>query len=231
MSFVPALKALALAAALTVGASAMAAPTNFSFRGTFTQDDNVQLFNFSSDGSATSYIVSYGYAGGTQADGTVIGRGGFDTILTLFTAAGTRVGFNDDGASGCFTAAAAVAPGTVNGATDPVTSRRWDTCFSALLSAGDYILAVTQYDNFSRTASLADGFVRDGQGNFTSTFSGACASIGSFCDASGNGRTNAWAYDILNVETAVGTVAAPTSLALAGLALMALGLAGRKRQA
>ena len=64
-----------LGAALLLTAS-MAQAVNLSFDGLFTVDNEVQLFNFTTDGASTVYLTSYGYAGGTGADGGVSGPGG-----------------------------------------------------------------------------------------------------------------------------------------------------------
>jgi hypothetical protein len=72
--------------------------------GSFTNDNDVQLFNFSVGMTSNVTLRTYSYAGGTNAAGTVISRGGFDPILALFSSAGALIGQNDDGA-----------PGTANG--------------------------------------------------------------------------------------------------------------------
>lgn len=219
-------KILIAAALLAVAGAAHAVPMNFSFQGNFSQDDNVQLFNFSTDGSSTVYLVSYGYGGGIQADGTNNTFGGMDTILTLFDSAGNQINGNDDGSTACFGGAQATAPGTTGGFSDPNTGVRYDTCLSSLLTAGTYTVAVSQYNNFSN-GSLGAGFAQDGTGNFTGALGGC--SNGSFCDVTGSNRTNYWAYDILNVESAVTpTIAEPAPLALIGLGLLVAGLARRR---
>ncbi len=70
---------------------ALAAPQDFSFRGTFGADDEVALFDFTANGASTVTLRTYSYAGGTQADGTPIAAGGFDPILTHFDGTGLLI--------------------------------------------------------------------------------------------------------------------------------------------
>ena len=49
---------------------------DFSFTGTFSRDDEVQLFDFALDMESTVTFKTVSYAGGTQADGTIIAAGG-----------------------------------------------------------------------------------------------------------------------------------------------------------
>ena len=177
-----ALLAAASVSALMAHSAAQAA--DFSFTGNFTQDDDVQQFNFSVGATSTVTLRSYSYAGGTMADGTVIPAGGFDPILALFDSGGALLDQNDDGTG---------VP------TDPGTGEAFDVKLARSLDPGDYIVAVLQFDNFPDGSNLSDGFVREGEGNFTA----ADCSASSFCDFTGDSRTPQWAFDILNVAAAV----------------------------
>lgn len=163
-----------------------AAGLDFSFRGTFSADDDVKLFSFVADGASTVTLHSYGYAGGTQADGTVISAGGFDPILALFDDAGNLIDENDDGSSS-------------DVGTDPGTGGTFDTFLQVVLSAGTYTATLMQFDNFATGPTLAAGF--DQVGNPFFTASNGC-SAGQFCDVFGSDRTSFWAFDVLGVESA-----------------------------
>ena len=94
-------------------------------------------------------LRTYSYAGGTNAAGTVIARGGFDPILSLYdVTTGQRVGQNDDG--GCDFVAG-----------DPTTGRCYDTYLQSTLAAGTYRVAVTAFSNFG-PPTLAGEFENDG---------------------------------------------------------------------
>jgi hypothetical protein len=193
---------------------------NIALQGDFAADDSVQLFSVSIAAPATVDIRSYGYAGGTTSTGTVIPRGGFDTILTLFSASGVFIDDNDDGAGV---------------AVDPITGQAADARITTDLAAGSYILALTQYDNFS-IGNLADGFGEAGNPNFTTDAgfgSGGACPGNMFRDISGTAgrcRTANWALDFVNVAsvTQVASTPEPSALLLAGLGL-ALLLMGRFR--
>jgi hypothetical protein len=188
-------KALTALVIGVLGITSSAKAADFSFRGNFPADDTVQFFNFTVNTGSDITLRSLSYAGGTQADGTVISRGGFDPILSLFDAStGTRIAQNDDGDAS-------------NVGIDPVTEQTYDTFLQTSVNPGQYTVAVSQYNNFAGD-NLSDPFFKAGQRNFTATFEGCSAS--QFCDATGDSRTNFWAFDILNVNLA--TAPQPVSL-------------------
>lgn len=218
----------ALAAAILLGGAlamgvAQATPQNFSFTGTFNQDDNVQLFHFTAGGSSAVVLRTWSYAGGVNAAGQTIARGGFDPILALFDSSGAYIDQNDDG--GCGLVAA-----------DSVTGECWDTYFSSTLAAGNYTVSVMEYDNFAVGPNLSDGFERDGQGNFTGGGAFSCGNGLPFCDATGDVRDSHWAFDVLNVEGATvqpppTSVPEPGSLGMLGFGSLAAGwLLWRRRR-
>jgi hypothetical protein len=199
------LRLLAAMALLATSGAIQAA--NFSFTGLFTRDDDVQFFSFSVGAPSSVTFRTYSYAGGTNAAGTVIPRGGFDPVLAVFGSTGALIGQNDDGAG---------VPTDLSGAA-------YDTLLTLNLAAGAYWVSVMQYHNFANGPTLFDGFMQSG--NFTAGF--GCAA-GIFCDVSGNSaynsRTGNWAFDILNVADATTTVIpvpAALPLMLGGLGLLA----------
>ncbi len=201
-----------------LGASAAFA-SNFSFQGTFLADDNVQLFNFTVGSSSTVTLQTWSYAGGVDAAGVTIPRGGFDPILALFDSTGAEINQNDDGGS--------------NVPADSVTGEHYDTYLQSTLAAGTYTVSVQEYDNFANGPNLSNGFARTGQGNFTAAF--GCAA-GKFCDVSGvpagNSRTGNWEFDILGVNSASlpggGSAPEPASIALLLLGVGGIAAARRK---
>src|ERR1041385_5857989 len=63
---------------------------NFSFTGTFVQDDQLEIFLFSSP-TPDTMVRTWGYAGGINANGQIIPAGGLDPYLSLFDANGGLV--------------------------------------------------------------------------------------------------------------------------------------------
>lgn len=202
--------------ALIVAITTTAMATDFSFTGGFQKDDDVQIFNFNVGALSSVTLRTWSYAGGTNAAGTVIPRGGFDPILAVFNSLGVRIGQNDDGG-------AAYVPA------DSVTGRYYDTYLNVSLNPGSYRVSVMQYNNFSGV-NLSDGFVRDGQPNFTLSLPNTpVGSTGFFWDATGNQRDGHWAFDILNVQGAdIGTVPEPSTFLLVAAGLAGAALLRRK---
>jgi hypothetical protein len=189
-----------------------------SVTGNFGQDDDVQLIHFTVSDSTNYVLETFGYAGGFMSDGTIIPDGGFDPILSLFDTAGILITSNDDG---------------MTGRSDPNTGQSWDSRIITPLSVGDYTLVITQYDNEALGPTLADGFIRQGEGNYTpilanDEFEGMCLAS-AFCDVSDtspfNERTSFWAIDIT-------TVPVPATIWLFSSGLLGLiGIARREKSA
>lgn len=213
------IRAVLLATAIATAVPAQAA--DFSFSGMFTGDDDVAFFDFSATDASTITLRSYSYAGGTNAAGTVFAAGGFDPILTLYNlTTGERIAQQDDGSG---------VP------SDPTTSENYDVNFSQILTAGNYRVALSQFDNFGG-ATLSDPFRRAGQGNFTSGFCGE-GNAAPFCDVTGAKRTGNWAFDVLGVNAATGpgTPAVPEpatwAMMLLGFGMVAGAARYRRRSA
>lgn len=201
----------------TVGLAVSSAglTSNFSFEGTFLTDDQVQLFDFTLATDSTVSMVSWGYGGGTNANSQVIPAGGFDTYFTWFGSDGTQISTDDDCNGG---------PG------NPRNRACLDAFAQVSLPAGSYILALTQSGNLP-AGSLSDGFIEQGQGNFTAN--GPCTA---FCDTFGNTDNGSWAVDILNVTSAteVGVPSTPEPstwvLSIGGMALLLAALRRGRNQ-
>src|SRR5262245_28414894 len=189
---------------------AFASPINFSFAGTLAADDSVELLGFATGGSSTVTLRTYSYAGGTQANGNVVPRGGFDPTLALFDSAGNKIASNDDGHG---------VPA------DSVTGGAFDTELSMLLPAGAYTVAISQSYNLANGPTLSDGFIVAGAPFFTAAF--GCTN-GQFCDSTGDNRSSSWAFDVLNAETAQTEVPEPSTASLLGFGFV--GLCSVRRQ-
>lgn len=205
------MRVLAVAA---IAAGSLAANT-FSFAGTFTSDDQVQLFSFTIASPATVTFQSWGYGGGANAASNPIPPGGFDSLFSWFGPDGSLIGMNDDGC----------------GAANLNNGVCLDAYASVFLEpAGTYTLALTQSGNGSLGSGfpgdLALGFQEQGQGNYTA--SGACPQ---FCDAFSNQDNGNWAVDIFGVNSATEAASSPEagSSVLTAIGLSILTLAGRRR--
>jgi hypothetical protein len=142
--------------------------------------NDVLLYSFSLSAASTLTLQSFGYGGtgnapgGTNAAGSVVRAGGFDSYISLFDGTGATATFlasNDDGLCPLGNAAPACHDSTL---------------VMAGLAAGSYTIALSVFDNFSFAENFGSGTLGDG-------FIG----LGDYFDAaSGMTRTSNYAVDI-----------------------------------
>jgi len=118
-----------------------------TYTGTFDSDDNVVYVQLDLAEDSLIQFESFGYAGGTMSDGSVVADGGFDTVLHLFQPFGTEILVQDDGAS----------------RVSASSGSALDFLAQMYLTAGQYFIAITQYANFWDgsvwSGAQTDGFV------------------------------------------------------------------------
>ncbi len=179
--------------------------------GNLGSDDDVDLHTLTFLVPGTYRIESFGYAGGTMSNGSLVEAGGFDTILSLFDSSGALLVTVDDGGARI----------------DPNTGESFDSAIQMSLSAGTYTLAITQYNNLPASLFLVGGFTREGDGNFTPQLNETCQAA-SFCDVSEiapfNVRTNFYAVEVTAVPL-------PGALLLFGPALGLIATVNARRSA
>ncbi len=211
------IRPILLATALSVGSgNALAIPLDFDFSGTFGADNDVALFGFEllADRDVTLFTSSWGEDLG-DGDGWVPG-GGFDPILTLWDATGTLLLTQNDGDIEGTTASNGVDYG--HGV--------WDAFVNVALDAGDYTVALTQYDNFPVDNLLDDGFLRDDEPFFTADDGFGFAPLFNGVWVPDDPRSGDWELHILAVDSA-SQVPAGATFALLGIGLAGMLLAGR----
>ena len=186
----------AVAATVLAASSVSALAANFSFTGNLTGANDVDLFSFTLGSTSDVTLRTWSYAGGTNAAGDSIPAGGFDPIVSLFFGGGSS---------------ALLIGANDDGIGVPVdlgTGLALDSLLESFaLPAGLYTVALTQSANFANGPMLGDGFLGAGNPDF-------------------DGRTSAWALDILNVDAA--SVPLPGTLALFVLGLAAAGFSHRR---
>jgi hypothetical protein len=149
------LKRIALAAVAVMSlAIGQAEAANISFTGTLARANDEALFTFNVSTTSEVTLRTYSFAGGTNAAGQTIVRGGFDPNLAVFNSAGQLIAWNDDGGNNV---------GVDRGA-------RYDSFLRGLLDPGTYILALATYGNQANGPTLANGFNDDGDFGLRSQF-------------------------------------------------------------
>jgi len=137
---------------LTMG---QANASTVTYSGTLAADDQVQSYTYNLAQASTVIFSTSSYA-----------TGGFVPVLSLFDAAGVVVG-SDGGDATCYAGMGA----------DATTKMCDDAYLKETLAAGSYILAVTEFFNVPVGPNLSDGFLMQGQGNFTGS---TCGTSGAF---------------------------------------------------
>jgi len=212
------LKQLATGAVISVSAVSMsvigstsAQAIDVAFTTTFDNDNDVQFIDFTIDTARNITLFSSSWD-----------DGGFDPIMGLWDANGTLIQQQDDiGYTGSLFS---------NGV--EYDYGVWDSNFTEWLDAGSYTVSIAQYNNFSNSSYLGDGFLHDGLGNENFTAQFGCSN-GSFCGVSdfNDNRENYGTFHILGADSVSISQNIPEPGTVVGL--LAVGLGGtvlRRRQ-
>lgn len=208
-------KVLVLVGLLSLSSGALAVPMDFDFSGTFTNDNDIVLLDFTVGADSTITIFSSSWKSGDSGLG-------FDPILAIWDSVGDLVAEQDDGGLTGSTMSNGVS----------YTHGEWDSFFDVFLTAGDYTASIGQFDNFAAGGTLSDGFIRDGNPNFTFDEGFGPAPLFNGVWSGTDTRTGDWEFHLLNVDAASGpTIPEPTTLALMTLGMAGIGYSRKRKSA
>jgi hypothetical protein len=201
-----------VAAGLCVGllASGRANASVVSYSGTLVSDDQVQLYTYIL-AQASDVVFSTASYGGGVSNGVTTPAGGFVPVLSLFDTSGTVIG-SDGGDATC----------SAGMGVDPTTNMCDDAYLKESLTAGSYILAVTEFFNVPVGPNLSDGFLMQGQGDYTGP---TCGTTGAFYEtdiAPCVQRTG-------NFDVTAATTPEPSTLWLGAIPMILLGVVRRRK--
>ena len=168
--------------------------------------------NFSADDDVQLFNYTVANLSMVTISTTSFAVGGFSPILTLFDSTGAFQ-FDNIGYSG-----------------NTEATLSWNS-----IANQKYIIALTQYDNVANGPSLSNGFVRDGQGNFTAAppFNPLIPG-GSFLLPGPEQRTSSWAVDFTSNDPTLHAAAIPEPSSavssLTGGVILAVWLAVSRRR-
>ena len=192
-----AVRCLGLTVALLVAGTGAHA-TDFDFSGNFVNDNDVALVGFTvgAPSNVTLFTSSW-----VQGDPPM----GFDPIVSVWGSDGGLIATQDDG----------LVEGTAFSKGVPYDYGLWDAYFDVALTAGNYSVTVTQFNNYPVLPNLSDGFVHDGDPNFTSGWGTQDHFNGGWTPLP-DPRTSRWELHVLNVAPAQ-TVPEPSTWLLLGI--------------
>ncbi len=199
---------LGLVSLISVSAAYSRAST-VSYSGTFVGDDQVAQYSYTTPGAGPVIFSTDSYGGGTF-NGVTTAAGGFVPVISVFNAA-NGVLLGSDGGDGICSAGMAA---------DVTTNMCDDASLSLTLGTGSYVVAVSEFFNVPVGPNLSDGFLEQGQGNFTG---GTCGTSGAFYETDVAPCVQRDGNFTLNISA----VPEPTTLGLGVLAIAA-GLMGRR---
>jgi hypothetical protein len=204
-----------------------------TFSGTFTADDNIQVFEIDVTAQQVNLTMqSFAYGGGTDFTGNTVSiptpstfgpLGGFASVFSLYDSTGALL-TSDFTFNGC-----GLSP------VNPTTGACYDASLTATVGTGVYYLALTENNNFPNGGDLfSSGVIVDptafNEGSnptFTSNFSGGVFCAAPFCDPEGNQMNGNYAVDIATQTV----VPEPGSFALLSCgSFLALSLYRRRRR-
>lgn len=189
-------------AALSTGA-ANAAVTTQQFTGNFDTGNDVFTYAFTITEDTLATFETFGYAGGTLANGTIVDDGGFDPTLTLFGSTFETPVISDGGDA------------VGDDRKSAISDYGWDDLITLTLAPGNYIIALTQFDNnwVINTNNNTAGWTNE--------------AVNSFIDSGNSQRTDAYA---LQVTLAPAPVPVPAAMWLFGSGLFGLLWSAKRKQ-
>jgi hypothetical protein len=159
----------------------------------------------------TEVMLSTNSYGGGTSNGMTVASGGFVPVLSIFNSMGTLIA--SDGGDG-------MCQGSM--LADGVTGMCDDAYINTQLSAGSYTVALSEFFNVPVGPNISDGFLMQGQGNFTGA---TCGTTGAFYEtdvAPCVQRTG-------NFAATFSTVPEPATVVLLALPLLVFGAARKRR--